>query len=105
MVKLNVQAVVQGDVVLECVTADQWGEREDLMFRLVFSTAFVRSNMLLLAAHQLDVPWHCQHLFPPDFRVEVRGDGGWGGGGEGMMVHRAAQEGGRVGHWDLGAWW
>lgn len=41
------------------------------MFRVMFHTAFVRSNMLMLNRDEVDVLWDAKDQFPKDFRAEV----------------------------------
>lgn len=45
--------------------------REEMMFRVMFHTAFVRSNMLMLNRDEVDVLWDAKDQFPKDFRAEV----------------------------------
>lgn len=42
-----------------------------MMFRVMFNTAFIRSNMLILNRDEIDVLWNCKDQFPKNFRVEV----------------------------------
>ncbi|GJN00731.1 hypothetical protein PR202_ga17933 [Eleusine coracana subsp. coracana] len=71
IIKINVQCPVQGDVVMECTSLDEDYEHEVMMFRAMFSTAFVEYNLLLLDQNQIDILWDTEHRFPADFRVEV----------------------------------
>lgn len=71
IIKINVQCPVQGDVVMECTSLDEDYKHEVMMFRAMFSTAFVEDNLLLLDRDQIDILWDTEHRFPGDFRVEV----------------------------------
>ncbi|KAJ0248169.1 Formin-like protein 18 [Hirschfeldia incana] len=71
LVKIDINCHVLGDVVLECITLDSDHEREEMMFRVVFNTAFLRSNTLLLNRDDIDVLWNTTDRFPKDFRAEV----------------------------------
>lgn len=42
-----------------------------MMFRVMFNTAFIRSNILMLNRDEIDMLWDAQDLFPKEFRVEV----------------------------------
>ncbi|KAG6571613.1 Formin-like protein 14, partial [Cucurbita argyrosperma subsp. sororia] len=44
VIKIDVQCLVQGDVVLECSHLEPEQEREVMMFRIMFNTAFIRSK-------------------------------------------------------------
>lgn len=71
LVKIDIHRRVQGDVVLECVHLDDDFAREEMMFRIMFHTAFIGSNVLMLARDEVDVLWDARDLFPRDFRAEV----------------------------------
>ncbi|KAL0733922.1 hypothetical protein Bca4012_010132 [Brassica carinata] len=71
LVKIDINCHILGDVVLECITLDSDHEREEMMFRVVFNTAFLRSNTLLLNRDDIDVLWNTTDRFPKDFRAEV----------------------------------
>lgn len=71
VIKIDLQCFVQGDVVLECVHLDLEPEREVMMFRIMFNTAFIRSNILMLNAENLDILWDSKARFPKGFRAEV----------------------------------
>ncbi|CAK8540240.1 unnamed protein product [Lathyrus sativus] len=71
VIKIDIQCLVQGDVVLECVHLDLDPEREVMMFRVMFSTAFIRSNILMLSAENLDILWDSKEWYPKGFRAEV----------------------------------
>lgn len=72
VIKIDIQCWVQGDVVLECVHLDLDPEREVMMFRVMFNTAFIRSNILILDPENLDILWDSKEQFPKGFRAEVR---------------------------------
>ncbi|XP_057761321.1 formin-like protein 14 [Arachis stenosperma] len=71
VIKIDIQCLVQGDVVLECVHLDLDPEREVMMFRVMFNTAFIRSNILMLNADNLDILWDSKDRYPKGFRAEV----------------------------------
>ena len=71
LIKIDIHCHIQGDVVLKCISLDADQEREEMMFRVMFNTAFIEDNMLLLDRDQIDILWGTKHQFPVDFRVEV----------------------------------
>ncbi|PON35084.1 Tensin phosphatase [Parasponia andersonii] len=71
VIKIDIQCLVQGDVVLECVHLDLDSEREVMMFRVMFNTAFIRSNILMLNSENLDILWDSKERYPKGFRTEV----------------------------------
>ncbi|OIV94412.1 hypothetical protein TanjilG_25474 [Lupinus angustifolius] len=71
VIKIDIQCLVEGDVVLECVHMDLDPEREVMMFRVMFNTAFIRSNILMLNAENLDILWDSKERFPKGFRAEA----------------------------------
>eukprot|EP00256_Glycine_max_P057251 XP_014625002.1 formin-like protein 20 [Glycine max] len=71
LVKIDIRCRVQGDVVLECIHLNEDFVREDMMFRVMFHTAFVRSNILMLNRDEIDILWEAKDLFPKDFKAEV----------------------------------
>ncbi|KAH6784752.1 Formin Homology 14 [Perilla frutescens var. hirtella] len=71
VIKIDIQCLVQGDVVLECVHFDLDPQREVMMFRIMFNTAFIRSNILMLNSENLDILWDSKAKFPKGFRAEV----------------------------------
>lgn len=71
VIKIDIQCLVQGDVVLECLHLDLEPEREVMMFRVMFNTAFIRSNILILNSENLDILWDSKTRFPKGFRAEV----------------------------------
>ncbi|KAM7471440.1 hypothetical protein LguiA_009623 [Lonicera macranthoides] len=70
-VKIDIHHRVQGDVVLECIHLDNDLVREEMMFRVMFHTAFVRSNVLMLSQGEVDVLWDSKDQVPKDFKAEV----------------------------------
>lgn len=71
LVKIDIHCHVQGDVVLECIHLSEDLVREEMMFRVMFHTAFVRSNILMLSRDEIDILWDAKDQFPKDFRFEV----------------------------------
>ncbi|XP_073034106.1 formin-like protein 18 isoform X2 [Primulina eburnea] len=71
LVKIDINCHIQGDVVLECINLHDDMEREEMMFRVMFNTAFIRSNILMLNRDEIDILWDAKDQFPRDFRAEV----------------------------------
>ncbi|KAL5547490.1 hypothetical protein UlMin_002721 [Ulmus minor] len=71
LVKIDINCHVQGDVVVECISLNDDMEREKMMFRFMFNTAFIRSNILILNVDEVDMLWDAMDQFPKDFRAEV----------------------------------
>lgn len=71
IIKVDINCHIQGDVVLECISLHDDTEREEMMFRVMFNTAFIRSNILMLNRDEIDILWDGKDLFPKDFRAEV----------------------------------
>ncbi|KAA8535344.1 hypothetical protein F0562_030347 [Nyssa sinensis] len=71
LVKIDINCHIQGDVVLECISLSDDMEREEMMFRVMFNTAFIRSNILMLNRDEIDILWDAKDQFPKDFRAEV----------------------------------
>ncbi|ESQ42574.1 hypothetical protein EUTSA_v10012463mg [Eutrema salsugineum] len=71
LVKIDINCHVQGDIVIECLSLNDDMEREVMMFRVVFNTAFIRSNILMLNRDEVDTLWHIKEQFPKGFRVEL----------------------------------
>ncbi|CAM8944308.1 unnamed protein product [Rhodiola kirilowii] len=71
VIKIDIQCLVQGDVVLECVHLESDPEREVMMFRIMFNTAFIRSNILMLNSDNLDILWDSKERYPKGFRAEI----------------------------------
>lgn len=72
IVKIDVQCPVRGDVVMECINLDHETEREEMMFRIMFNTAFIRSNILMLTRDDIDIMWNAKERYPKEFRAEVQ---------------------------------
>ena len=53
--------------MIECLSNDM----EVMMFRAVFNTAFIRSNILTLNRDEVDTLWDIKEQFPKGFGVEV----------------------------------
>ncbi|KAL6653802.1 hypothetical protein ACP70R_008726 [Stipagrostis hirtigluma subsp. patula] len=71
-VKVGAFCRVQGDVVLECIHIGDDLEHKEVMFRVMFNTAFIQSNnTLTLSRDDIDVHWNANSKFPRDFRAEV----------------------------------
>uniref|UniRef100_A0A0E0D2E6 C2 tensin-type domain-containing protein n=1 Tax=Oryza meridionalis TaxID=40149 RepID=A0A0E0D2E6_9ORYZ len=74
VVKVNIECQVRGDVVVECghVGENTDEEEEEAMFRIMFNTCFVESNMMVLTLDDIDLPWNCRReRFQEDFKIEV----------------------------------
>lgn len=69
--KIDFHRRVQGDIILECVHLKDDLIKEEMMFRVMFHTAFIRSNVLMLNRDEVDVLWEVKVQFPKDFQAEV----------------------------------
>ncbi|XP_060210118.1 formin-like protein 18 isoform X1 [Lycium barbarum] len=69
LVKIDINCHIQGDVVLECINLHD--DREEMMFRTMFNTSFIKSNILILNRDEIDTLWDAKDQFPKDFRLEV----------------------------------
>ncbi|KAL9992249.1 putative tensin phosphatase, C2 domain, protein-tyrosine phosphatase, C2 domain superfamily [Helianthus debilis subsp. tardiflorus] len=69
LVKIDIHHRVQGDVVLECIHLDD--VREEMIFRVMFNTTFVRNNVLKLGLDEVDVMWDARDQMPKNFEAEV----------------------------------
>lgn len=69
--KIDIHSRIQGDVVLECIHLEEDLVREEMIFRVMFHTAFVRLNILMLNRDEIDVLWDAKDQFPKEFRAEV----------------------------------
>ena len=67
--KIDIHHRVQGDVVLECIHLDH--VREEMMFRVMFHTTFVRGSVLMLSRDEVDVMWDARDQIPKNFKAEV----------------------------------
>ncbi|KAK9094675.1 hypothetical protein Scep_026144 [Stephania cephalantha] len=70
LVKIDIHCPTQGDVVLKCITLDEDLEREEMMFRVMFNTSFIKSNILMLNRYEIDILWDAKDRFPKDLRSE-----------------------------------
>lgn len=71
LVKLDIQCRVQGDVVLECIHLHDDFVSEEMVFRIMFHTAFVRANILMIHRDEMDILWDAKEQFPKEFKAEV----------------------------------
>ncbi|KAJ4840960.1 hypothetical protein Tsubulata_018154 [Turnera subulata] len=71
LVKIDINCPIQGDIVLECISLSSDQEHEQMMFRAVFNTAFIRSNILMLNRDEIDILWDAKDKFLKDFRAEI----------------------------------
>ncbi|XP_022134848.1 formin-like protein 20 isoform X2 [Momordica charantia] len=71
LVKVDIRCRVQGNVVVECIHLDEDLVGEEMVFRFMFHTAFVRSNIMMLSCDEVDVAWDARDQFSKDFRVEA----------------------------------
>ncbi|XP_071726855.1 formin-like protein 18 [Rutidosis leptorrhynchoides] len=70
VVIIDIDCHIQGDIVLECINLhDDW-EHENIVYRAMFNTSFIRSNILILNRDEIDVLWDANDLFPKDFKAE-----------------------------------
>uniref|UniRef100_A0A803QB16 Formin-like protein n=1 Tax=Cannabis sativa TaxID=3483 RepID=A0A803QB16_CANSA len=71
LVKIDINCLVQGDVVVECVSMNDDMQWEEMMFRFMFNTAFIRSNILILNPDEVDMLWDARDKFPKNFKAEI----------------------------------
>ncbi|KAF2287278.1 hypothetical protein GH714_039527 [Hevea brasiliensis] len=71
LIKIDIHCHIQRDVVMECISVESDLEREQMMFCVMFNTAFVRSNTLMLNRDEIDTLWNVEDQFRKDFRAEV----------------------------------
>ncbi|PWA81405.1 Actin-binding FH2 [Artemisia annua] len=70
LVIIDIDCHIQGDIVLECINLhDDW-EHENIIFRAMFNTSFIRSNILILNRDEIDILWDAKDQFPKDFKAE-----------------------------------
>ncbi|XP_047090974.1 formin-like protein 20 [Lolium rigidum] len=71
VIKADIGCQIQGDVVIECIhVGDE--NHEDIMFRVMFNTCFLRSNMMVFTLDDIDLPWNgSKEKFQQDFKIEV----------------------------------
>ncbi|GJR53260.1 formin-like protein 6 [Tanacetum coccineum] len=70
-VKIDINCNIQGDVVLECISLHDDMVNEKIMYRAIFNTAFIKSNILMLNRDEIDICWDAKDQFPKDFRAEL----------------------------------
>ncbi|KAL8154406.1 hypothetical protein V2J09_012166 [Rumex salicifolius] len=71
VVKLDINRQVQGDVFLECIHLGEDLVTQETVFRAMFHTGFVESNVLILSLDKMDVVWDAKSKFPKEFKAEV----------------------------------
>ncbi|MFS7962961.1 putative tensin phosphatase, C2 domain, formin, FH2 domain, protein-tyrosine phosphatase [Helianthus anomalus] len=71
LAKIDVHFRVQGDIVLECIHLDDDNVNEDMLFRVVFHTAFIRGYVLMVGRDEVDLMWDARDQMPKDFKAEV----------------------------------
>ncbi|CAI0430203.1 unnamed protein product [Linum tenue] len=71
LVKIDLRCRVQGDVVVECIHLEEDLVHEQMIFRLMFHTAFVRANIWILNRDGIDILWDAKDQFSRDFKAEV----------------------------------
>ncbi|KAB2067872.1 hypothetical protein ES319_A09G258000v1 [Gossypium barbadense] len=71
LVKIDIHCHIQGDVVLECIHLNEDLVCEEMLFRVMFHTAFVQGNILMFYSNEVDKLWDVKYQFPKDFRLEV----------------------------------
>ncbi|KAK1436353.1 hypothetical protein QVD17_02132 [Tagetes erecta] len=70
IVIIDIDCHIQGDIVLECINLhDDW-EHYNLIYRAMFNTSFIRSNILILNRYEIDMPWNANYEFHNDFKAE-----------------------------------
>ncbi|KAM0882964.1 hypothetical protein ACQ4PT_031950 [Festuca glaucescens] len=71
VIKADIGCHIQGDVAIECIhVGDE--NHEDIMFRVMFNTCFLRSNMMVFTLDDIDLPWNgSKEKFQQDFKIEV----------------------------------
>nr|XP_043629693.1 formin-like protein 13 [Erigeron canadensis] len=73
VVIIDVNCHIQGDIVLECINYlidDDEVEHENIMYRAMFNTSFIRSNILIVNRDEIDILWDANYEFPKDFKAE-----------------------------------
>ncbi|KAI4335559.1 hypothetical protein L6164_014195 [Bauhinia variegata] len=71
LIKIDINCNIQGDIVIECINLNGDMDRERMIFRVMFNTAFIRSNILMLNWDEIDILWDAKDHFPKDFRAEI----------------------------------
>ncbi|XP_033138440.1 formin-like protein 20 isoform X1 [Brassica rapa] len=72
LVMLDIQCRVQGDIVLEFVNLSDNLVCEEMIFRIMFHTAFVRGNVLKIRRTMMDILWDTKDEFPKELEAELR---------------------------------
>ncbi|KAJ0524817.1 putative tensin phosphatase, C2 domain, formin, FH2 domain, protein-tyrosine phosphatase [Helianthus annuus] len=70
LVMIDIECHIQGDIVLECIGLHEDWEHENIIYRAMFNTSFIRSNILILNREEIDVLWDVNYQFPNDFKAE-----------------------------------
>ncbi|CAH1449234.1 unnamed protein product [Lactuca virosa] len=70
LVIIDIDCHIQGDIVLECISLQDDKVHESIIFRAMFNTSFIRSNILILTGDEIDIPWDAKYQFPNDFKAE-----------------------------------
>ncbi|XP_076905051.1 formin-like protein 18 [Bidens hawaiensis] len=70
LVKIDITCHIQGDVVLECISLHD-DTKEKIMYRTMFNTSFIKSNILVLSRDEIDIYWDAKDQFHKDFRAEL----------------------------------
>ncbi|CAH1432737.1 unnamed protein product [Lactuca virosa] len=71
VVKIDINCHIQGDIVLECLNLhDDDMAKDDMMYKAMFNTAFIKSNTLVLNCDEIDVLWDIKDQFSKDFKAE-----------------------------------
>ncbi|CAL1403806.1 unnamed protein product [Linum trigynum] len=68
-VKVDLRCRVQGDIVIECVYLDEELLNEQMIFRVMFHTAFVPEKILILKRDDVDILWDARDRFPREFKA------------------------------------
>ncbi|KAI4344275.1 hypothetical protein L6164_011521 [Bauhinia variegata] len=71
LIKIDINCHIQGDIVIESINLNGDLENEQMIFRVMFNTAFIRSNILMLNRDEIDILWDAKDHFPKDFRAEI----------------------------------
>ncbi|KAL0888361.1 hypothetical protein Bca101_012344 [Brassica carinata] len=71
MVMLDIRCRVKGDVVLEFIHLHDDLVNEDMVFRIMFNTGFVRGNVLMAHRDEMDILWDAKKQVPKEFNAEV----------------------------------
>ncbi|XP_076900290.1 formin-like protein 18 [Bidens hawaiensis] len=70
LVMIDLECHIQGDIVLECISLHEDWEHESIIYRAMFNTSFIRSNILILNRDEIDVLWDANYQIPNDFKAE-----------------------------------